>query len=151
MFRLILIPLSRRPGTCDMQTPNFVEEAGRYWSLANILTGFYFAQALAFWYKLGEKDFVTQISGIPRAVLALLWVQAGAVAFLVYGCLILERRLLGQQQNTCELIATSELASYARIVVVVLITTVGSALVWFVSGQGRDTTVSSGRAAPESD
>jgi hypothetical protein len=119
-----------------MPIPDFVEVAGRYWTLANILTGFYFAQALAFWYKLSDKGFVEQISKIRSGVLVLLWAQVGVVAFLIYGCLILERRLLRQQSDTHELIATSELTSYARIVIIVLITALGSAFVWF-AGQRR--------------
>lgn len=120
-----------------MQSVDFVKEAGRYWSLGNVLTGFYFAQALAFWYKLGDKAFAKQISEIRSGVLTLLWAQAGVVAFLVYGCFILERRVLGGQSDTEVLIATSEIASYARIVIVVLITVVGSAFVWFASSQPR--------------
>jgi hypothetical protein len=120
-----------------MNVPDFVEVSGRYWTLANVLTGFYFAQALAFWYKLGDKAFVRQISDIRSGVLTLLWAQAGAVAFLVYGCFILEHRLLGDNSDTRILVATSEVASYARMVVIALITALGSAFVWFASVQRR--------------
>ncbi|HEX8673553.1 MAG TPA: hypothetical protein VF710_16775 [Longimicrobium sp.] len=120
-----------------MLIADFAKEADRYWSVANVLTGFYFAQALTFWYKLGDKDFAKQISKVRSVVLALLWAQAGAVSFLVYGCFILENRLLeklGREAGEV-LISTSEIASYARIVIVVLITTMGSAFVWFVDGR----------------
>jgi hypothetical protein len=69
--------------------------------------------------------------------LTLLWAQAGAVAFLVYGCFILEHRLLGDNSDTRILVATSEVASYARMVVIALITALGSAFVWFASVQRR--------------
>jgi hypothetical protein len=122
-----------------MQAPDFVKEADRYWSLANVVTGFYFAQALAFWYKLGDKDFAKKISRIRSGVLGLLWAQAGAVAFLVYGCFNLEHRLLGSvgEETRGVLIATSEVASYARIVIIVLITILGSAFVWIADDQSR--------------
>jgi hypothetical protein len=112
----------------------FVAHAEKYWTLANVLTGFYFVQALAFWYKLGEPEFAGKLRPIARAILTTLWIQALAVAGLVYGSFYLEQELLGERHPIA---VTSEFACYARLSIILAMTILSTIIVLFTSGRLR--------------
>jgi len=118
-----------------------VDQAGKYWTLANALTAFYFAQALAFWYKLSEKELASKLRPIAPWILAILWVQAVFVVVLVYGNYRAELTLLVEAGSKTDSIKwTSMWACYARILIVTAITGFSTLFVLLTTGRLQRTT-----------
>src|SRR5687767_2905810 len=100
-------------------------QAKEYWSLANVMAGFYFTQAVVYWYQLDKQEFATKIRQRLPFVLLLLWCQALALSALLYGCYHAEKTLLtsvATGRGVEALVSTSFGAVVARIALVIVMT-----------------------------
>jgi hypothetical protein len=118
----------------DTAAAPFLEHAEKYWTLGNILTAFYFVQALTFWYKLGETELAGKLRPMAPAILVILWIQAVVVAAFVYGSFLLERKLLGVAHP---ITATSELACYGRLFIILAMTILSTLIILLTTGRLR--------------